>query len=595
MGSNSVWFADAAMRYLAEKDAAVTDRDDPQSPPIDTPTAFYTLTDATPNEFFLAPGLDAQILGTTAGKTINIPTGAAARGVDPETTVNLQGASAEYNLQRNGTTIEVRDAGDDSLIASLSASTTTSSSLRFHDGAVQLAVEDNRIAIGGSVLNDGEHIGGSALTLNDTLTSSGIFSGTNDLPGSETTNAFLTLTDTSPETFTLGAGLVLTLLGNSAGKSLNVPIGAGVDNVDPATTLNLEGMSTGFTFARNGTTLEVRDTAGNLTASLNASTTETSLLIFADGFMELAVVDNQITLGGTPFTDGLSVAGSTLSVDESQTSEAVFGTDEPAQTIEHTSYEQFMLELVNRARTDPLAEAARYDIDDLNDGLAAGTLSGLPMQPVFSHSLLIDAARAHSDWMLASDIFSHTGEGGSSAGDRMEAAGYAFVLPWTWGENLSWTGTTSALPSDLTDFILDQHEGLFRSPGHRGNLLNEDFREIGIGQSLGEFTSNQATFQTSMITQNFAASGDEVFLGGVVYEDFDDNDFYTPGEGLDNITISLPDLGLETRTSDAGGYQLAVPSGTHEVVFSGTAFDSDRLQTVTIGDQNEKLETLYRN
>ncbi|MEA3640802.1 MAG: CAP domain-containing protein [Lamprobacter sp.] len=248
-----------------------------------------------------------------------------------------------------------------------------------------------------------------------------------------------------------------------------------------------------------------------------------------------------------------------------------------------------MLELINRARSQPLEEAARYGID-LNQGLASGTLSGLPMQPVFSNSLLIDAAHVHSDWMLETNTFSHTGEGGSSPSNRMEGAGYQFVPPWSWGENLSWKGTTGTLPSDLTNYILNQYEGLFLSPGHRENILGNDFREIGIGQSLGEFTFQNVDYQTSMITQNFATSGDEVFLGGVVYDDMDRNRFYTPGEGLGGITVSLPDLGLETQTGDAGGYQLAVPAGTHQVLFSGAALEESETRTITIGDKNEKLD-----
>ncbi|MBK5931774.1 CAP domain-containing protein [Halochromatium salexigens] len=256
---------------------------------------------------------------------------------------------------------------------------------------------------------------------------------------------------------------------------------------------------------------------------------------------------------------------------------------------EPTSFEQFMLELINRARSQPLEEAARYGID-LNQGLDPGTLSGLSMQPVFSNSLLIDAAHTHSDWMLATNTFSHTGEGGSEPGDRMEDAGYAFTLPWSWGENLSWRGTEGTRPSDLTDYILDQHEGLFLSPGHRVNTLTDHFREIGVGQSLGEFTYQGMDYQTSMITQNFATSGNEVFLGGVAYDDVDRNDFYTPGEGLGGITVSLPGLGLETQTGEAGGYQLAVPAGTHDVVFSGDALEEPETRTITIEDENEKLD-----
>ncbi len=47
--------------------------------------------------------------------------------------------------------------------------------------------------------------------------------------------------------------------------------------------------------------------------------------------------------------------------------------------------------------------------------------------------------------MLNTDVFSHTGANGSSAGGRVSAAGYAFTGAWTWGENIAWRGTTGTL------------------------------------------------------------------------------------------------------------------------------------------------------
>lgn len=93
---------------------------------------------------------------------------------------------------------------------------------------------------------------------------------------------------------------------------------------------------------------------------------------------------------------------------------------------EPTEYEQLMLELINRARADPLGEAARLGIG-LNDGLPAGSISGEPKQALAFNAILISAARGHSQWMLDVDQFSHTGVNGSSPGDRMSAASYPFA------------------------------------------------------------------------------------------------------------------------------------------------------------------------
>src|SRR5438105_7496542 len=87
-----------------------------------------------------------------------------------------------------------------------------------------------------------------------------------------------------------------------------------------------------------------------------------------------------------------------------------------------TNAEQYLIELVNRGRADPTAEAARYGIA-LNEGLAAGTISTAPKQPLAINPLLVTSARGHSQWMLDNDLFQHEGPGGNDPGDRMQEAG----------------------------------------------------------------------------------------------------------------------------------------------------------------------------
>src|SRR4051812_35771389 len=69
-----------------------------------------------------------------------------------------------------------------------------------------------------------------------------------------------------------------------------------------------------------------------------------------------------------------------------------------------TDYEQYMLELLNRARANPAVEAARYGID-LNEGLSAGTISTVAKQPLAMNAYVVDAARGHSQWMIDNDVF----------------------------------------------------------------------------------------------------------------------------------------------------------------------------------------------
>ncbi len=251
-----------------------------------------------------------------------------------------------------------------------------------------------------------------------------------------------------------------------------------------------------------------------------------------------------------------------------------------------TAYEQYFLELVNRARANPGAEAARLGID-LNQGLSAGAIADTAKQPLAMNQLLNDSAQAHSDWMLATDTFSHTGANGSSAGDRMKAAGYAFTGSWTWGENISirWGGS----PAESNALVEGFHDGLFKSAGHRTNILSDAFKEVGIGIGFGEYKGSNG----ADATQNFARSGGSSFLTGVAFDDKDGDRFYDPGEGLGKLAVSIKSSAgatYATTTWDAGGYQIALPAGDYTVTFSGGGLAASVVKTAKIGSANVKLD-----
>ncbi|MBX9700028.1 MAG: CAP domain-containing protein, partial [Acetobacteraceae bacterium] len=250
-----------------------------------------------------------------------------------------------------------------------------------------------------------------------------------------------------------------------------------------------------------------------------------------------------------------------------------------------TDYEQYLLELVNRARANPGAEAQRLGIG-LNDGLSPGTIAATAKQPLAFNPQLIDAARDHSAWMLATDTFSHTGAGGSSPGDRMTAAGYSFTGSWTWGENISirWGSGTALNGAQVEAF----HDGLFRSAGHRTNILNDGFKEIGTGLALGEYRGSTGATATEV----FARSGTGSFLTGVAFDDRDGDRFYDPGEGLGGLSVQISGGGgtFQTTTWGSGGYQIKLAAGTYSVTFSGGGLASPVTKSVTIGSANVKLD-----
>jgi Ca2+-binding RTX toxin-like protein len=265
-----------------------------------------------------------------------------------------------------------------------------------------------------------------------------------------------------------------------------------------------------------------------------------------------------------------------------------------------TAQDQYMLELLNRARLDPQAEANRLLNGNLNEGLTAGTITVTAKQALAFNLNLFNAAQAHSQWMLANNTFSHTGANGTSSSTRVTNAGYSWS---TTGENLAWQGTTGT--ADLTTFVGQEQDSLFTDltvagRGHRTNMLNANYREIGISAVAGPFTTGGTTYSSVMTTQDFGtdATNSNAFLTGVVYTDAVTNDdFYTVGEGLGNITITAVGNG-QTFTGNsmtAGGYSLRLAAGTYSVTFSGDfnndgVVDTSTARSVTIGSQNVKVD-----
>ncbi len=229
-----------------------------------------------------------------------------------------------------------------------------------------------------------------------------------------------------------------------------------------------------------------------------------------------------------------------------------------------TSYEQLMLELVNRERAKTGA------------------------QPLAFNGNLNDSADAHSGWMISADVFNHTGSGGSTPHERMIKAGYSFSGSWASAENIAWASLRS--PTGLQDEVELLHTNLMNSPGHKANILNGSYQEIGIGFQTGAYQ----TWDGAFVTQNFARSGTQVFLTGVTMDDKDGDRFYDIGEGLGGLTVtavSASGARYSTTSQEAGGYSLTLTPGTYAVTFSGGGF-SPVTHQVTVGSANVKLDLI---
>jgi len=141
-----------------------------------------------------------------------------------------------------------------------------------------------------------------------------------------------------------------------------------------------------------------------------------------------------------------------------------------------TLYQEEILELINDARSEG-RECGEYGYFP-------------PAPPVTWNDKLYAAALEHSRDMALSDTFSHTGSGtesdwtaqalhpgeGSSVGERIEYNGYD---NWQrYGENIA-AGT-------VMDEAEEAMEAWLESPGHCANIMNADFKEVGMALYYSE-------------------------------------------------------------------------------------------------------------
>jgi len=193
---------------------------------------------------------------------------------------------------------------------------------------------------------------------------------------------------------------------------------------------------------------------------------------------------------------------------------------------------------------------------------------------------LNSSAEIHSEWMLDTNTFSHTGAAGSSATNRIVAADFDLSGSWGTAENLAVQSVRGA--EGYFDDVQDLHNGLMNSPGHLANLINPDLRYIGIGIEIGDFTySSGPTLQSVMITQNFARTH-----GSVDLDDLEGGQAVPAGETLtgDDTRNTLTGTAGSDVITGAGGSDSLLGGAGHDTIDGGTGGD-----TVEAGSGNDSV------
>lgn len=281
-------------------------------------------------------------------------------------------------------------------------------------------------------------------------------------------------------------------------------------------------------------------------------------------------------------------------------------------TINPTGMEQEMLELVNRMRIDPAGELGRL-LTSTNPIQAADPqvqaalsyfgVSGPALvsqwasltatQPLAWSEGLENSSRTHNQAMIAADTQSHQLPGEAALGTRVTQGGYT---NWSIaGENIyAYSNTVSY---GHAGFAIDWGtgaNGLQNPAGHRLNLMNASYREIGISV----IAENNPATQVGplVITQDFGARYNQgnAYLLGVVFNDGNSNKAYNAGEGLGGVNVSISGTAgtFSTTTMSAGGYQLQVPAGSYTVTFSGGGLSSPISKSITVGSANVKVDAI---
>ena len=121
----------------------------------------------------------------------------------------------------------------------------------------------------------------------------------------------------------------------------------------------------------------------------------------------------------------------------------------------------------------------------------------LPLRP---EPRLEQAAKSHSEGMVAEDYFDHVAPNGETPLDRIRAGGY---IPnpqdgYTIGENIAWGTLSLATPSTIA-------AAWIASPEHLANILDGAYRDTGIGIVAAAPASLAEGQAGAVYTQEFGA------------------------------------------------------------------------------------------
>ncbi|MFC7337547.1 CAP domain-containing protein [Haloferula chungangensis] len=274
-----------------------------------------------------------------------------------------------------------------------------------------------------------------------------------------------------------------------------------------------------------------------------------------------------------------------------------------------TADEQYLVELINRARANPEAEgillaetedpAILYAISYFGVSLDQfkSEMAAIPPKPPLAiNPILTSVARGHSEYMFSIGQQTHIDGSGLAWNLRGEAAGYTDNLVV---ENI--TDSSESNDYGHASFEIDWGEGgsggMQLGRPHRISIHYDNLKEVGVGVSYGsKVTEGGRAVGPQQITQDFGLGpAGMVFITGVVYADINENDFYDPGEGIGGVEVLVEGSENSGITASSGGYAVPVPEGnaTYELTFLAPGIQSQA--SAVVSGENVKVDLVLED
>ncbi|MGZ8900955.1 MAG: carboxypeptidase regulatory-like domain-containing protein, partial [Limisphaerales bacterium] len=276
-----------------------------------------------------------------------------------------------------------------------------------------------------------------------------------------------------------------------------------------------------------------------------------------------------------------------------------------------TPEEQLYIEMINRARANPVAEAQLFanttdpsvlsalEFFEVNIPLMlAQFATNPPVPPLAPNKQLTAAARRHSLDMLNRSFQGHDGSDGSAFDERISDEGYAYQ---TVSENVY--ANADSVFHGHAGFEVDWGigpGGIQTPPGHRNSIHSAAFREIGVGVVFGENqppasggVPGSREVGPQLVSQEFGRQNAIPLVTGVVYFDLNTNAFYDLGEGVGGVEVSVSGTATRALTARSGGYAIPVAgNGDYTVTFSGANFSPFTRNITVASAENQKVDFL---